>query len=57
MTPRVFCNVVYARLAAACLDAKERERLDQEVYAPAIGWEQADRNLWKAVMSAPDPEG
>jgi len=53
----MFANVVYARLAAGCLDEKDRERLDHELSAPPGGWDQAQRNLMRAIMSAPDLEG
>ena len=51
LTPRQFGNVVYARLAAACLDGDARKALDEDLYAPLIGWEAAERNLWTAIMS------
>jgi len=53
----MFCNVVYARLAAGCLEERDRKRLDEELYAPAGGWDAAERNLWKVIMSAPGGEG
>lgn len=33
MNPRVFCNIVYARLVEHA-DVKERERIVGEIYAP-----------------------
>ncbi len=47
----MLCNVVYARLAAGCADNESRQKLDEELYAPAGGWEPAERNLW-ANMAA-----
>jgi hypothetical protein len=32
-----------------------RKRLDEELYAPAGGWEQAERDLMTKIMHAPDP--
>jgi hypothetical protein len=52
----MFCNVVYARLAAGCLTAEDRDRLDREVNAPLIGWDAAQRNLMAAISAAPDLE-
>jgi hypothetical protein len=52
----MFCNVVYARLAASCGTAEDRERLDREVHAPVAGWDAAQRNLYAAIAAAPDLE-
>lgn len=54
LTARQFGNVVYARLAAQCLDGEDRKRLDEELYAPMGGWEAAEQRLWAAIM-APAP--
>jgi hypothetical protein len=48
---------VYAWLAARCADADARKKLDEELYAPAGGWDQAERDLMAAIMRAPDPPG
>lgn len=54
LSPRQFGNVVYARLAAACLDGDARKQLDEDLYAPLGGWEAAEQRLWAAIM-APGP--
>ncbi len=56
LSPRQFGNVVYARLAAACLDEESRKKLDEDLYAPLIGWEAAEQKLMAAIM-APGPGG
>jgi hypothetical protein len=56
LSPRQFGNVVYARLAAGCGDAKSRRELDEELYAPMGGWDAADRRLWTQIHAAPDPD-
>jgi hypothetical protein len=33
-----------------------RRRLDEELYAPAGGWEKADRDLMDKIMRAPDSD-
>ena len=55
LSPRLFLNVVYAWLAARCPDDDARKKLDEELHAPAGGWDAAERNLWTAIMNAPDP--
>lgn len=52
----MFANLVYARLTAGCMDADARRQLDEELYAPAGGWEAADQRLMAAIMAAPDPQ-
>jgi len=51
----MFANMTYARLAAACPDGESRERLDRDLSAPMIGWDAAEQNLMRAIMSAPGP--
>jgi hypothetical protein len=54
----MFCNVVYARLAQACMAAENpgeaRQNLDHELSAPARGWAAVEADLWGRVMAAPD---
>jgi hypothetical protein len=49
---RLFCNLVYARLASACPDGESRDGLDRELGAPAGGWDAAERELWRRVNEA-----
>jgi hypothetical protein len=44
-------------MAGQCLDGKDRQRLDEDLYAPPGGWEAADERLRAAIAAAPDPEG
>lgn len=53
LSPRQFGNVVYARLAAQCLDGDARKQLDEDLYAPLGGWEAAEQRLWAAIMAPP----
>ncbi len=53
LSPRQFGNVVYARLAANCLDGDDRKKLDEQLYAPLIGWEAAEQKLMAAILSGP----
>lgn len=47
---------MYAHLAASCAgDPDARKRLDEDLYAPASGWDAAERNLMTAIMRAPAP--
>jgi hypothetical protein len=47
---------VYARLAAACPDAKTRDELEHELSAPARGWGAVEADLWARVSAAPDTD-
>ena len=47
--------MVFAHLAAQCPDAEARKQLEEELYAPAGGWDAAEKRLRAAIMAAPDP--
>jgi hypothetical protein len=51
VSPRLFCNIVWARLLAG-QDREGRETVEREVYAPAEGWGAAEANLWDRIMGA-----
>jgi len=48
----MFGNLVYARLAAACPERADRERLDAELCAPLRGWDAVNRELMAMINSA-----
>jgi hypothetical protein len=48
----MFCNVVYARLAASCVTGEDRERLDRELCAPLRGWDAVNRELMAMIAQA-----
>jgi hypothetical protein len=49
--------VVYAHLAAGCAgDPEARKRLDEDLYAPLGGWDNAERKLMALIAAAPDLE-
>jgi hypothetical protein len=58
------CNAVYAHLkqqllaALVMADGKDRaeavDAWERDLYAPLGGWQQADQNLFRAIVTAPD---
>jgi hypothetical protein len=39
-----------------CAEAEDRDELDKALYAPPGGWDRAEANVFKAIMSAPDAD-
>lgn len=56
MSPRLYCNVIYATLTARCGEKKDRDDLDRDLYAPMGGWGAAEQRLWGRVADAPDSD-
>lgn len=48
-------NRVY-RLFTKEMDAKQREAFDAELYAPAEGWDMAERHMWAAMAAYVDQQ-
>ena len=53
MSARAFCNLVYSIILDGA-DAETRDKLDAQIYAPAIGLDAANANLWAAIQQAED---